>query len=328
MAGAVQVCEERIASTGGRRGSVLASRATTGLAAALGALRLEQGSGVLMPVMVCANVVYAVRGAGLRPVFVDVEPQKGGIGVSLEAARRCAEKDGGCRALLAIPLFGGEVDREGLLGLASEAELMVVEDAAQVGLVRGGGHSKGIGVCSVVSFGAGKVGAAGAGGAVLSDDLDLLARVRSLLGNTPTFEQKMAEIAPAVMGALDGLKDEVEGRLRRASDYRSRLRQDGVTHVGEVLPVWKYSVLLRDRVQRDHVTRQLLEKGIAATNLCPPLVRWFAGVDGETYDGAKALHERIVNLPLWDEGSTHSTGSAEGVFEQILDINKMKEEKR
>ena len=130
------------------------------------------------------------------------------------------------------------------------------------------------------------------------------------------------------MGALDGLEDEVKARLRRASDYRSRLRQDGVTHVGEVLPVWKYSMLLRDRVQRDHVTRQLLEKGIAATNLYPPLVRWFAGVDGETYDGAKALHERIVNLPLWDEGSTHSTGSAEDVFEQILDINKMKEEKR
>jgi dTDP-4-amino-4,6-dideoxygalactose transaminase len=180
----------------------------------------------------------------------------------------------------------------------------------------------------VVSFGAGKVGAAGAGGAVLSDDLDLLAHVRSFLDDGPAREQKMAEIAPRVMDALDGLKDEVEERLRRASDYRNPLRQDGITHVGEVLPVWKYSVLLRDRVERDRVTRQLLAKGIAATNLYPPLVHWFAGVDGETYDGAKGLHERIVNLPLWDEGNTPSTGSADDVFEQILDINKMKEDKR
>lgn len=292
-----------MASVGRRRGSVLASRGTTGLAAALRALRLEKGSGVLMPVMVCANVVYAVKGAGLRPVFVDVEVQEGGIGVSLAAARRCVEKDGECLALLAIPLFGGEVDREGLLGLAAEAGLVLVEDAAQVGLVRARGRdAQGVGVCSVVSFGAGKVGAAGAGGAVLSDDLELLERVRGNLGGREGYEGRLGEIAVGVMGALDGLEGEVEGRLCMSGEYRRRLGQAEVTHVGEVLPLWKYSVLVRDRAERDRVTRRLVEKGVAATNLYPPLVRWFERVEGESYDGAKGLHERIVNLPLWGEG--------------------------
>ena len=175
----VRECEQRIAKLGGRRGSVLTSRATTGLAAALEALGLEKGSGVVLPVMMCATVVYAVKGAGLRPVFADVEVQEGGIGISLAAARRCIEKDGRCSALLAIPLFGGEVDRDGLPGLAGEFGLAVVEDAAQVGLAR---KQRGLGTCSVVSFGRGKVVAAGTGGAVLSDDVELLGRVRVISG--------------------------------------------------------------------------------------------------------------------------------------------------
>jgi dTDP-4-amino-4,6-dideoxygalactose transaminase len=294
----VRKCERRIAELGARRGSVLTSRATTGLAAALKALGLEKGSGVVLPVMVCATVVYAVKGAGLRPVFADVEAQEGGIGISLAAGRRSMEKDRGCSALFAIPLFGGEVDQDGLTQLAEEFGLAVVEDAAQVGLVR---EQKAFGVCSVVSFGRGKVGAAGTGGAVLSDDLELLGRVRTILGGGHEHEARMAGVAAKVLGALDGLEAEVEGRLRMAGEYRRRLRQKGVTHVGEVLPVWKYSVLMTDREARDSVTRGLLTSGIEATNLYPPLTRWFPGVEGEEYEGAKGLYDRIVNLPLWGD---------------------------
>jgi len=315
MRDCVQECEQRIAELGARRGSVLTSRATTGLAAALAALGLEKGSGVVLPVMVCATVVYAVKGAGLRPVFADVEAQEGGIGIRSTAARRSIEKDGRCSALLAIPLFGGKVDRDGLSGLASEFGLVVVEDAAQVGLARG---RKGVGLCSVVSFGRGKVGAAGTGGAVLSDDAELLERVKAILDGGYEHEARMTGVAAKVLGALDGLEAEVEGRLRMAGEYRRRLRQAGVTHVGEVLPVWKYSVLLRDREARDSVTRQLLERGIDAGNLYRPLTRWFPGVEGEAYEGANGLYDRIVNLPLWGEGGMGETAQREKWVEETL----------
>lgn len=315
MRDSIRECEQRIAKLGARRGSVLASRATTGLAAALAALGLEKGSGVVLPVMVCATVVYAVKGAGLRPVFADVEVQEGGIGISSTAARRCIEKDGRCSSLLAIPLFGGEVDRDGLRGLANEFALTVVEDEAQVGLVR---ERSGLGACSVVSFGRGKVGAAGTGGAVLSDDAELLGRVRTALDGGYEHEARMTVVAAKVLSALDGLGAEVEGRWRMAGEYRRRLRQAGVTHVGEVLPVWKYSVLLRDREARDSVTRRLLQKGIDAGNLYPPLTRWFPGVEGEAYEGARGLYDRIVNLPLWGEGGMGETAQREKWMEEML----------
>jgi hypothetical protein len=58
---------------------------------------------------------------------------------------------------------------------------------------------------------------------------------------------------------------------------------------------------MKDREARDRVTRRLLEKGIEPRNLYPPLTWWFPGVEGEEYEGAKGLYDRIVNLPLWGE---------------------------
>ena len=87
----IRECEERLAYLGGRRGAVVCSRATVGLAGVLKGLGMPKGSGVVMPVMCCANVVYAIRGAGLRPVFADVEVQRGGIGMSMGSLERVTD---------------------------------------------------------------------------------------------------------------------------------------------------------------------------------------------------------------------------------------------
>ena len=186
-----------------------------------------------------------------------------------------------------------------------------------MGLAR---KQSGLGTCSVVSFGHGKVGAAGRGGAVLSDDVELLERVRAISSAGHEHEARMEAVAARVLGALDGLEAEVNGRLRTAGEYRRRLRQEGVTHIGKVLPVCKYSVLLRDRAARDKVTRGLLERGIEASNLYPPLTRWFPGVEGEEYEGAKGLYDRIVNLPLWGEGGMSETAQREKWMEGTVEM--------
>jgi hypothetical protein len=42
----------------------------------------------------------------------------------------------------------------------------------------------------------------------------------------------------------------------------------------------------------------LVEWGVVATNLYPPLSVWLGGVVGERYEGAWEIWRRIVNLPL------------------------------
>ncbi len=331
----IKECEERLAYLAGRQGAMLCSRATVGLAVVLRALGLPKGSGVVVPVMVCANVVHAVRGAGLRPVFADVEAQRGGIGMDMGSGERVVGE--GCQVLLAVPLFGGEVDGEALKEFAERHGLVVVEDAAQGGVrssefgVRnemvGLGASKGaegqgggLGVCSVVSFGRGKVGDAGGGGAVFGDDLELLERVREDYRLRTAYS--VGADCERIVRVVEGLGEEIEGRLRVARGYRERLWMEGVEHVGEVLPVWKYGVLARDKEVRDRVTRRLVERRVEATNLYPPLSAWFDGAEGEKYEGAWKIWRRIVNLPLrWDgdgEGEKRRLEVVEEVFVEVV----------
>jgi dTDP-4-amino-4,6-dideoxygalactose transaminase len=300
----VEEYEKLIATRGGWRGAVLASRATVGLAAVLKSLALPRGSGVLVPVMLCANVVHAVRGAGLEPVFVDMEVGDLGFGIDLAKAERVVEARQDVRALLAVPLFGGGLDVDGLAGIAKRHGLAVVEDAAQRGMrnprTKDEGGMRNSSRATVYSFGAGKIADAGGGAAIVSDDLGLLAAVREEL----SARKDLVEIAGRILRSLDGLEDELAGRRMVAEGYRESLPADSVEHPGGELPSWKYSLLLRDRWERDRVTRRLLENGVAASNLYVPLSRWFGGYSEREWGRgdfpvAWDISERIVNLPLW-----------------------------
>ena len=100
-----------------------------------------------------------------------------------------------------------------------------------------------------------------------------------------------------------------------AEVYRDSLRLKDVAHPRGELPLWKYSVLLRDRSERDKVTRRLLERGVEATNLYMPLSRWFGeyrerGWGREEFPVAWDISQRIINLPLWPAN--------EGLLEDVL----------
>jgi dTDP-4-amino-4,6-dideoxygalactose transaminase len=296
----VEECERALAERGGRQGAVLVSRATVGLAAALRALRLPRGSGVMMPVMLCANVVHAVRGAGLEPVFVEMEAGACGFGMDLAKAERVMSERSDVSALLAVPLFGAGPDSEGLAAFAERHKLQVVVDAAQYGMRTVDLPINGRQAVAVYSFGAGKIGDAGGGAAVVGDDPGLLEVVRAELG----AKRDLSETAGRIMKSLEGLDAELAGRRRLAEAYRDGLRVDGVTHPRGELPLWKYSVLLRDRGERDRVTRRLLKMGVEVTNLYMPLSRWFGpyrekGWGREEFPVAWEISERIINLPLW-----------------------------
>ena len=101
---------------------MLAPRATTALVALFRALDLPPGSEVLMPVMLCANPAYAVRWAGLRPLFADVSPAT--FNLDLDAAEAVVGPQ--TRALLAVPLFGHPLDVPALLDFAERHHLLII----------------------------------------------------------------------------------------------------------------------------------------------------------------------------------------------------------
>lgn len=303
MIDAQHECEQQLALLASRKHVLLAPRATTALVALFRALGLPPGSEVLMPVMLCANPAYAVRWAGLCPLFADVSPFT--FNLDLDAAEAVVGPN--TRALLAVPLFGHPLDVPALLDFAERHHLLIIEDAAQaVGLSYYGHPAGSLGVCSVYSFGPGKIADAGGGAALLSDDADLLARARSELAAMPSAPGRKHTQPDRILEALQELPAELEARIGLAHQYRQMLTHSGITHpqVTPSLPLWKYSVLLPTRRHRDLITRELLSRGVPATNLYPPLSPFFPESRKNAtrdYPVAQGLHDGIINLPLWPQ---------------------------
>ncbi|MFL5733469.1 MAG: DegT/DnrJ/EryC1/StrS family aminotransferase [Chloroflexia bacterium] len=301
-------CERLLAQTAGRTHALLAPRATTALLALLRALDLPPNSEVLMPVALCANPAYAVHWAGLRPIFADISPTT--FNLDLAAAERVIGPQ--TRVLLAVPLFGHPLDVPDLLEFAHEHNLILVEDAAQAtGLSYADLPAGSLGICSVYSFGPGKIADAGGGAALLSNDPHILERAAAHLHSLPSNRHSDEHLPAGILRALQNLPHELLARATLAAQYRHILDHSGVTHpeIPSPAPLSKYSILLPSRPERDRATRELLAAGIPATNLYPPLAPYFPEARNATghFPVASDLYNRIVNLPLWPQ----STGMEE-----------------
>lgn len=129
---------------------------------------------LLLPAYCCYDIATAAVGAGARVRLYDLDPATlGPDWTSLEAGLRK-----GTAAVVAVHLFGVPVDILRCARLATAADALLIEDAAQgFGGYLGGCPLGGIGSLGVLSFGRGKGVTGGAGGALIAND----ARGRRLL---------------------------------------------------------------------------------------------------------------------------------------------------
>lgn len=156
-----------------------------GVASGLDALRLgflasgiEPGDEVIVPAMTFVATFEAVTQAGGTPVVVDVCETD--YNLDLDAAKAVVGPR--TRYLLPVHLYGQLADAVAVCALAESAGLTVIEDACQAhGAERDGLRAGQVGTAAAFSFYPGKnLGALGDAGALVSDDPELVARVRAL----------------------------------------------------------------------------------------------------------------------------------------------------
>lgn len=210
----------------------LVSNATMGLSLALQAAGARPGGLCLMPSWTFAASAGAVRNAGLRPHFVDVDPETWALDAAdtLALARRLD-----AAAILVVAPFGAPLDLEAWDRVAAESGIPVVVDAAAAfDTLRHQGPMR-PGRCPiVVSLHATKVFGVGEGGAVLCRDAGLTERVGRLaqfgfLGTRdavlPGCNAKLSEYGAAVgLAALDGWTDTRARWAALTAGYRYRLQ--------------------------------------------------------------------------------------------------------
>ena len=141
----------------------------------LRALELPAGSEIIFPALTFWVIPEIARRAGLRPVFVDVDPTTFNIEpANIEAA--ITEKT---RAIVPTHLYGQPCEMTEIMRIAESHDLIVIEDCAQAVGARYRGRTVGtFGNASFFSFQSLKGINTYGGGMAMTDDASLAANIR------------------------------------------------------------------------------------------------------------------------------------------------------
>lgn len=143
----------------------------TALHVALQALELKPGEEVVIPAYSCAIVFEVILRLGLKPIFVDVNPETYNIDPQLIS--KCITSK--TRALIPIHLFGRPCEMDLIMETAEKHGLYVIEDVAQaLGAEYEKTKAGTFGGLAIFSFGIGKSMTSGEGGAVAVKNKELI----------------------------------------------------------------------------------------------------------------------------------------------------------
>jgi dTDP-4-amino-4,6-dideoxygalactose transaminase len=272
---AVTQFEGSWASYCGAAQSVATSSGTSALQMTLEALGIGKGDEVLIPANTFFGAVAAVLRSGAVPVYCDVVART--LLIDLDDAE--SKITSRTRAMIVVHLFGNVCDMDSASALATKHELLVIEDAAQAhGATWRDGRSGSFGFPACYSFYPGKnLGALGDAGGVVADDVDLIARVRSLGDHGRDAACRHLHTAIGANERMDALQAAfLSLKLLRLDAWNNRRRQIVAQYLealplGDVEPVWEESGSRSCfhqfvvRVQRrDTVLGRLRVHGIAA----------------------------------------------------------------
>lgn len=170
----------------GAKYAVAVMNGTAALHVALHLAGVRQGDEVLIPALTFVATANAVAYCGAIPHFVDSEESTLGLGpqalreylegITEIRSEQCVNRNNGrvIRALVPMHTFGHPVDIEGVLAVARDFHLVLVEDAAEsLGSTVHGRHTGTFGLMGTLSFNGNKTITTGGGGAILTNDSDL-----------------------------------------------------------------------------------------------------------------------------------------------------------
>jgi dTDP-4-amino-4,6-dideoxygalactose transaminase len=329
----LEAFEQEFAAASGTRHAAGVGNGTDALHIALRALGIGPGDEVITSPLSAAYTALAIMMAGARPVFADIDPERLTIDPSAVAAAVTA----GTAAIMPVHLYGQAADMPAIAAVAGRHGLAIVEDCCQAHLATCGGQPVGsFGAAAAYSFYPTKnLGALGDGGALTTNDDDLLARARRLRngGQTDRYRHaefgvnsRLDEIQAAVLRArLRLLPEWTATRRTLARRYRSRLADadaDAVTlpperdagHVYHLFPVLS--------PRRDELQSCLRRRGVETLVHYPvPIPRQpaLAPYEPGRCPVADRVCRDVLSLPLYpslDEAAVdavaHAVKSADG----------------
>lgn len=263
--------ERAFAAYHGVEHAVGVANGTDAIELALRAAGIGPGDEVIAVAHTAVATVCAIERAGAKPVLVDIDP----VSFTMAPDAAAAAITPRTAAIVPVHLYGHPADMDKLGDLAARHDLLLVEDCAQAHGAKLNDRPVGtIGALGAFSFYPTKnLGALGDGGAILTGDAELAARLRRLrtYGQTTRYthvergvNSRLDEAQAAVLSVkLKHLDAHNRARRTTAARYHERLpagvrpevRSDAaIEHV--------YHLYVIRHAARDALRDRLRERGI------------------------------------------------------------------
>jgi dTDP-4-amino-4,6-dideoxygalactose transaminase len=291
---------------------VACANGTDAIEIALEALEIPRGAEIIVPANTFIASSEAVTRAGCRVVFCDCDSED--YTLSIKSLRQKITRS--TKAVMAVHIYGQPCDMDGVMQVASEFGLKVIEDCAQAHGASYKGRRVGtIGDVGTFSFYPGKnLGAYGDAGAIVTSDGKIAVRARMIAnhGRVAKYDHefegrnsRMDGLQGAILSVkLAHLDEWVAARRRVAGRY-----QRGLTGVGDiVLPVardWAghvyhlYVIRTRSRDElRESLRAQHIETGVHYPIALPKLAAYqYCGQANEDFF-ANGADRELLSLPI------------------------------
>lgn len=305
---------------------ITCANGTDALQISMMALGLKPGDEIITPSFTYIATTEVIGLLGLKPVFVDCNPENFNISVD-EVEKAITKKT---KAIVPVHLFGQSSEMKSIMSLAKKYNLFVIEDNAQaIGSDYLGFNQPQktgtIGNIGCTSFFPSKnLGCFGDGGAMMTNDDELAKKLRMIAnhGQSKRYyhdivgcNSRLDNIQAAVLRIkLKELDQYILNRQKAANYYDQNLKDlDQLTipfrNLDSNHVFHQYTLKLDDSIVRDELIQYLAEKNIPAMVYYPvPAHRqkMFSKIPN-SYGNMKVtnwLSSRVFSLPMHTELST------------------------
>ena len=312
---------------------------TDALQLTLRAMDVGPGDEVIVPANSFVATAEAVVLAGATPRFADVDPET----LLITAATVAPVITPRTAAVIVVHLYGQMPDMDELCALAARHGIAVVEDAAQAHGARWRDRPAGsIGAAGCFSFYPGKnLGAFGDAGAVVTSDLALAARIRSMRdhgriagshydhGEIGTNSRLDALQAVVLSAKLDHLDDWNAARRRIADRYRAATIAGPVQPLAEAAGAYGVYHLAVARVPRRAEVRHWLDSWSIETAIHYPTpihqLEPYRRYANGPLPVVEAAAPELLSLPIFPHMTREQTGRVCQALELVDELLRARE---
>jgi len=310
----VEKFESELADYLGVRHVIGVASGTDALLLSLRVIGIEADDEVIVPAFTFVAPAEVVALLGGKVVFTDVESESFNIDVSkIEPAMT-----GRTKAVIPVHLYGQSAEVDEISDLLGNRDVYILEDGAQsVGATyRGAKVSSWRHLGAVSFFPTKNLGCCGDGGAIVTNDDELAAKLRTIRAHGSSKKYEHGRLG--TNSRLDAVQAAIlRVKLRHLDEWNDRRREIAAVYSGELSDLVLVPAMLEDREHifhqytirledRDGLMAHLRKRGVSSAIHYPkplhlqPAYSYLGYREGD-FPVSERLAEEVLCLPIYPE---------------------------